>query len=106
MKSALKNIIGSAAHARTERASGAARNGIEEHGVLIQIQTMKGHRRMSYRHDYNVQILKLNFVQTANFVLSKEGRSIRRLAQVEGGEKIFFNPAESEKRFGYLLQNC
>ena len=100
MKSALKNIIGSAAHARTERASGAARNGIEEHGVLIQIQTMKGHRRMSYRHDYNVQILKLNFV------LSKEGRSIRRLAQVEGGEKIFFNPAESEKRFGYLLQNC
>ncbi|GAA6521499.1 hypothetical protein LAWASA_237 [Lawsonibacter asaccharolyticus] len=67
MKSALKNIIGSAAHARTERASGAARNGIEEHGVLIQIQTMKGHRRMSYRHDYNVQILKLNFVQDCQF---------------------------------------
>ena len=90
MKSALKNIIGSAAHARTERASGAARNGIEEHGVLIQIQTMKGHRRMSYRHDYNVQILKLNFVQDCQFCAELRGEIHQKAGTGGGGRENIF----------------
>ena len=38
-------------------------------------------------------------------MLSKEGRSTRRLAQVEGGEKIFFNPAESDSDICYKIVN-
>ena len=90
MKSALKNIIGSAAHARTERASGTARNGIEEHGVLIQIQTMKGHRRMSYRHDYNVQILKLNYEQACLFCAEKRGEIHQKAGTGGGGRENIF----------------